>query len=440
MLTYIVTVAVFLTAVTADGEVHEQRFKNMTVLYNGSLELEDNNLEQWLDEDFVEVYLAEYHLQHMALSSWIGFSTSHMAVMFQNPRNRKWFVMDSYAKNAETIANLVMPSIAPNSPLNSMSLWERLVLYFKGGYVDYLTWDNAGYVRTHEDKSQEFQDLRHIGTVRGKDIKDLREWVINDYAKQNETHPFTFDMWQIYNASNNERIRKSRMCHDFVEEILGRIKFVKNEDPVYGVYDDDSVGTISVYRDGLNLNVTDWKEVDMKKPKFKRDFQRFLRFFRNHIYEATRDMSFSRITTTKMIMLGMPIMAFLDGYRFVRVELSKYGSFNYCRMPMDFEKGKAYVPAKLNDTRQQCFLPHYNYYDFHDSIRFTFADYMIAIEQKLDDIIFGVDGEGGDILSHFTLILESSIILVALTKLVRWTASKIMNRKRVLEGPSIAFK
>ena len=429
MKSLLVFVATILVQATIDSEEpHPPKFKNMTVLYNGSLEIEDNNLESWLDEDFVEVYLGEYHLQHMALSSWIGFSTSHMAVMFQNPRNRKWFVMDSYAKSAETIANLVMPSIAPNSPLNSMSFLERLNVYINGGIIDYLTWDNAGYVRTHEEKSHEFQDLRHIGTVRGGDVKKLREWVVTDYAAQNETHPFTFDMWQIYNATSNERIRKSRMCHDFVEEILARITFVKNDDPIYGVYTEEYHGPVSIYRDGLNLNVTHWEEMDMTNAKVRRDFQRFLRFFRNHIYEATRDMSTSLVTTTKMITLGMPFILFLDGNKWVKLSLSHYGSFNYCRMPMDFERGKSYTAAKLNDPRQQCFLPQYNYYEFNDKIRFNLADYMIAIEQKIDDILFGIDGHGGDILGHLAIVVESTVLLVAISRLLRWAVSKVSKK------------
>jgi hypothetical protein len=399
-------------------------FKNTTIHYNGSLEIEDNNLESWRDDDYVEVYLAEYHLQHMGLNSWIDFSTAHMAVMFQNPGNRKWFVMDSYAKSAETIANLVMPSISPSSPLNSMSFWEKLGVYIRGEIVDYLTWDNAGYVRTHEDKSHEFQDLRHIGTVSGANVKDLREWAVREYAAQNETHPFTFDMWQIYDGTTNERVRKSRMCHDFVEEILGRIKFIKNDDPVYGVLSEDHFGPIRLYRDGFNLNVTHWEEMDMSYAKTRRDFQRFLRFMRNHIYEATRDVPFFRIMISKMIALGMPAILFLDGNKWMKLSLSKYGAFNYCRMPMEFEPGKPYVAAKLNDPRKQCFLPDFNYNEFHDKVRFTLADHLVSVEQKLDDFLFGVDGRGGD-LSNVVLIVESTVILFALTKFVRWAAKRV---------------
>ena len=413
------------------AEDEEPRFKNLTILHNGSLEIEDNNLEQWKEDDFIEVYLGEYYLQHFALSSWLGFSTSHMAVMFQNPRIRKWFVMDSYAKSAETIANLVMPSIAPMSPLNSMSLFERLWAYIHGEIINYLEWDNAGYVRTHEDKSEEFQDLRHIGTARGRDLIKLREWVVNEYSSQNETHPFTFDMWQIYNSSTNERIRKSRMCHDFMEEILGRINFVKNEDPVFGIYSQDQPDIVSVFRDSLNLNVTSWDVLDISNVKIRRDYQRFLRFFRNHIYEATRDMSFTRVTVTKLITLGMPFILFLDGNKYVRLGLSLYGPVNYCRMPMDFVKGKAYVAAKLDDDRRQCFLPDYDYNEFKESVRFTFADYILALEQKIDDIFFGLDGNGGDSMSHFLLIVESLIVLIAIVQLVQTIVSKLRSSRKL---------
>lgn len=414
--------------VFSDDIPAKPRFKNMTIHYNGSLEIEDNNLESWHEEDFIEVYLAEYHLEHAGLNSWVGFSTAHMAVMFQNPRNRKWFVMDSYAQSAETVANLVMPSIPPDSPFNTMSLWERLVVYLQGGIVEFLKWDNAGYVRTHEEKSDEFEDLRHIGTVLGRDVIALRQWAIREYARQNLTHPFTFDMWQIFNGSTNERIRKSRMCHDFVEEILGRIKFVKNEDPTYSMYAEEHAGPISINRDGLNLNVTHWEELDMTNAKIRRDYQRFLRFFRNHIYQATSDLFISRMTVTKLIALGIPTILFLDGNKWMRLTLSKYGAFNYCRMPMDFERGKSYLPSKLNDTRHECFMPPYNYHDFQDRMRFTLSDLLLAAEQKLDDALFGVDGRGGDLFSHLALIVESSVILLAVTNAVRWIVTTSAKR------------
>ena len=418
---------VLLFAGLVGGMVREAappgRYKNMTVLHDGALELEDNNLESWTDSDFVEVYLAEYVIQRMALSSWLRFSTSHMAVVFQNPRKRKWFLVDSFAKSAETIANIVMPSIAPDSPFNFMSFTERMLAYWRGDIVDYLTWDNAAYVRTHEDKSDEFQDMKHVGTIRGEDVKNLREWIVEDYAVQNETHPFTFDMWQIYNASTNERIRKSRMCHDFIEEVLGRLNFIENTDPVYGQYSADLEEKISVFRDSLNLNITEWHEVDITNPKIRRDYQRFLRFFRNHIYEATRDMSFLRVTVTKVITLGIPFIVFLDGNKYVKLTPSLYGVFNYCRMPMDFERGKPYVPAKLDDERQECFLPPYNYNEFQESVRFTFSDYLIAIEQKLDDAVFGTDGQGGDAFHYLVLTIETSVVLFAITRAIKWLAN-----------------
>ena len=409
----------FVESTTARAMAEEGQFKNMSILHNGSVELEDNNLEKWQDKDVVEVYLAEYQLQHMALSSWLGFSTSHMGVMFQNPLRRKWYVMDSFAKSAETIANIVMPSIPPYSPLHDMSFWQRTLAYLNGDIVDYLSWDNLGYVRMREERTDEFQDMRHIGTTTAGELKRVRTWVIEEYAAQNETHPFTFDMWQIYNASTNERIRKSRMCHDFLEDVLGRLQFSDTSD-VMAV---DS--KVSVFRDSLNLNITQWTNVDMSNNKIRRDYQRFLRFFQNHIYEATRDMSFSRVTVTKIITLGLPFILFLDGNKYVKLSPSMHGVFNYCRMPMDFVKDQPYVPAKLDDERKQCFLPHYNYFEFKENIRFTFADYLIWAEQKLDDAIFGVDGNGVDLWTHLALVTETLVVLIAVTRLIKWTAGKI---------------
>ena len=399
-------------AVTAWG--NRKEFKNMTVLNNGSCELEDNNLERWLDSDPVEVYLAEYHLQHMDLSAWLGFSTSHMAVLFQNPRIRKWYVMDSFARSAETIANIIMPSISPHSPLTGMSWWQRLLAYVNGDFVHYLSWDNLGYVRMREDKTDEFQDMQHVGTTTGLELKKIREWVVTDFSKHDGDTVFTFDMWQIYNGSTNERVRKSRMCHDFIEDVLGRLKFVDTGDA--------HQTKVSMFRDSLNLNITEWEVVDIGNAKIRRDYQRFLRFFRNHVYEATRDLRYSRVTLSKLVKLNLPFILFLDGDKYVRMTLSEYSVINYCRMPMDFVKGKVYVPARLDDDRQQCFMPQFNVHDVVSTVRFTLSDYAIWLEQRIDDLLFGVDGRGTSI--HLALIFETSILLIGLARFVRWLATR----------------
>ena len=402
-------------------------FDNTSFVNNGSCQIEDNNLERWKDSDRVEVYLGEYAMQHVGLSAWLGFSTTHMAVVFQNSRNNKWYVMDSFARSAETIANIVMPSIPPNSPWNSMDWWEKLVTYFRGGVVDYLVWDNAGFVRLREDRTDEFHNLEHLGAIHGAQLKSLRSWVIDEYTKQTEDNPFTFDMWQVYNASTNERIRKSRMCHDFVEDVLGRINFIDthlDDELTLSASLHGASASVSTYRDSLNLNITRWELIDMTNRKNRRDYQRFLRFFRNHIYEATRDMGYSRVTVTKLVTLGLPLINPLDGNKYYRLSLAELGAFNYCRMPMDFVKGQPYVAAKLDDPRKTCALPHYVYDEFKDVVKFTFSDYLIWAEQKLDDAIFGKNGEGGDPWLHARFVIETTVVLIALAKLLKWLSQK----------------
>jgi hypothetical protein len=393
-------------------------FKNHTIINGGACEIEDDNLERWQPDDRVEVYLAEYTLQHVSLSAWLGFSTAHMAVVFQNPRIRKWYVMDSFARSAETIANIIMPSISPDSPYNQMSLWARIVSYLRGDLVRYLTWDNLGYVRLREDKTDdEFRDMQHIGATTASEVKRIRSWVTDVYTGQGAVTPFTFDMWQIYNATTSERIRRSRMCHDFVEEVLGMIQFK----------DQDEIPTIDIFRDSLNLNVTTWQIVDIENAKITRDYQRFLRFFRNHVYESTRDLKHSVITITKFIALGLPFMLFLDGNTYVKVGLAEYGVLNYCRMPMHFDKGEPYIPAKLDDESQQCFLPSYVMSEVLGRVRFTLADYAIWFEQHIDDAIFGVDGNVG-VWTNIGQIVGTTMILLGITRLIKWLTSRKTNQ------------
>lgn len=415
---------IFMLHVMALATESTNGFTNSSFVNGGACQIEDNNLERWKDSDRVEVYLGEYAMQHVGLGAWLGFSTTHMAVVFQNSRNNKWFVMDSFARSAETISNIVMPSIPPNSPWNRMNWWEKLVTYFRGGVVDFLVWDNAGFVRLREDKTDEFHNLEHLGAIYGNQLKSIRSWVLDEYTKQTEDNPFTFDMWQVYNASNNVRIRKSRMCHDFVEDVLGRITFIDSSaEDSHDILEASLHGAspvVSAYRDSLNLNITSWELVDISNQKIRRDYQRFLRFFRNHIYEATRDMGYSRVTVTKLVTLGLPLINPLDGNKYYRLSLAEHGAFNYCRMPMDFVKGQPYVPAKLDDPRKTCAFPHYVYDEFKNVVKFTLSDYLIWLEQKIDDALFGKNGQGGDPWAHARFVFETTLIIIGLNKLVHW--------------------
>ena len=420
---------VVLLAIT--NAMHPPPFSNMSDVNGGACQIEDNNLERWRDSDRVEVYLGEYAMQHVGLNAWLGFASTHMAVVYQNTRINKWYVMDRFAKSAQTISNIVMPSIPPNSWWNRMNWIEKFLTYIRGGLVDLLVWDNAGFVRLREDKTDEFQNLEHLGAVNGSQVKEIRSWVVNDYTKQSAQDPFTFDMWQLYNSSSGERIRKSRMCHDFVEDVLARLDFIpapqqdeeESDDSFESVFHSGTNG-VSSFRDSLNLNVSSYEFIDISNPKIRRDYQRFLRFFRNHIYEATRDMNFARVTATKFITFGLPLILPLEGGKYFRVHLAEEGTMNYCRMPMDLNRGQPYVPSKLDDPRKLCALPHFIYNEFKHVVKFSLFDYLILIEQRLDDAISGKDGEGADPWLHFRFVLESTAIVFGLTKLFKWLTRK----------------
>lgn len=381
-------------------------FKNMTIINSGGMEIEDNNLENWRPTDWVEVYLGEHRLQDLAVKNGIKFQVQHMGVVFQNPRIRKWYVMDFFAKSADTIANVLMPNMRPDSQLHEMGLMEKLLAYLKGEFVDHLVWDNLGYVRVREDKTGEFHDLVHLGSSRAAAVIAIRNWLIHEYTVHTEDRPVTFDMWSLYWAANNTRIRSSRNCHDFVEHVLARVPF-----------EDTPGDSISVYRDTLALNVTSTKVLDMTKPKSRRDYQRFIRFMSNHIYESTRDIGHSAVTITKFIQLGIPFIIFLDGKNYVQVELSKILGLNYCRFPMDYVKGQEYVPSRLNDTRADCYLPVMDADIYYQQISLTVADKLIYVEFLIDELLFGDDSPHWN---HLTTIFETTIWLVAIAKGLKW--------------------
>ena len=383
--------------------VAQNMFSNFTIINNGGMEIEDNNLEKWMNTDWIEVYLGEYKLQDLAVRNGIKFQVHHMGVLFQNVRNRKWYEMDFYAKSADTIANVMMPSIRPS--FGEMTWWEKLVAYWNGDFVNHLVWDNLGYVRVREEKTGEFHELMHVGSTRGQEVLNLRQWLVDTYAINTADAPLIFDMWSLYNATNNVRVRSSHNCHDFVEQVLARIKF------------EETNGMVSFYRDSLSLNVTSMVKLDMSQTKNRRDYQRFLRFLSNHVYESTKDIAHSAVTVTKFIQLGIPFIIFLDGKDFYQVNLSKVFGLNYCRLPMDFEKDSLYVSARLNDTRISCHLPILDADTHYESVTLTLADLLIFAEFKLDNLL--------QQLPHLSIVLETTVWAIAILKVVHW----VRNRK-----------
>jgi hypothetical protein len=45
---------------------------------------------------------------------------------------------------------------------------------------------------------------------------------------------------------------------------------------------------------------------------------------------------------------------------------------------------------------------------------------MLMIEQIIDDALFGEDGLGLPVLDHLTLITETTLMIVALSKFIGW--------------------
>ena len=381
--------------------------KNMTIINNGGMEIEDNNLENWAPTDWVEVYLGEYKLQDLAQRNGIKFQVHHMGVLFQNVRKRKWYEMDFYARSADTIANVIMPSVRPDSVWSSLSLWGKIAAYIRGDLINDLVWDNLGFVRVREEKTGEFHELMHIGSTLGKDVFKVREWLVNEYSVHlPPLQPFTFDMWTLYNGSTNARVRSSRNCHDFAEEVLAQIEFR-----------DTPEKTVSVYRDSLAVNITELIPLDMTNEKTRRDYQRFLRFLRNHVYESTRDIGYSAVTITKFVKLGLPFIILLDGTEFYEIRISKEFGLNYCRFPMDYTKGESYVPALLNDTRTYCYLPVIEADAFYQShVTLTVADLLIYAEYRIDEFFCNSE--------HIRTIIETTVWAIALVKVFLWLKAR----------------
>jgi hypothetical protein len=269
-----------------------------------------------------------------------------------------------------------------------------------------------------EEKSPEFKEMTHVGSVFGSEVKRLREWLINEFTVSGAV---TFDMWSVYDDTTEERILASRNCHDFVEIVLQQLKFVSNISP----WDDGNrPNRVSVFRDSLALSAQSFVEMDMKNAKKRRDFLRFLRFLKNHVYEAARDLGMSKFPATKLQMLGMRFVVHADGEKYYEIELGEINSLNYCRLALEFELGKPVVAVPLNDPRKECYLPYFEMARVHEEATYHFQDYLLAFEQKVDDLLFGRDGNGGALSDQMYFVFESTIIVLALTKGIMWISKR----------------
>ena len=400
-------------------------YKNHSKLNNGSVEIEDNNLDKWRDDDVIEVYLGDYVLQNVELSSMLSFTVYHMAVLFQNPVRHKWFTVDYFARTAETIANILMPSLPPFSPWFEMTWYEKLFAYFRGEIVDYVVWDNLGYVQMKESKSGQYTDLQHVGSIYGHQVKALREWIVSNYTRNHTGGGITFDMWSVYDATSQGRLHESRNCHDFIEHVLRELKFERGISPYEAELGTGQV--TSVYRDSLSLTAREMRKIDVaNNAKKRRDFQRFMRLLRMNVYEVTRDLALSRYAITRMSKIGIPFIFRANGIDYYEVEPGNINPLNYCRIPMDFVKGEEYVPALWNDTRRVCHFPYFEIEDLHKETPYGVMDYVLMIEQAIDDAIFGRDGNGVPLTDHLMIIVETTVLLVAIAKAISWltTANK----------------
>ena len=142
-----------------------------------------------------------------------------------------------------------------------------------------------------------------------------------------------------------------------------------------------------------------------------------------YVYEVTRDLALSRYAITRLSKVGIPFIFRANGADYYEVEAGNINPLNYCRIPMDFVKGEPYVPALWNDTRKRCHFPYFEVEELHRETAYGFMDYLLMIEQAVDDALFGRDGMGVPITDHLIIVVETTVLLVALTKAIAWLAT-----------------
>lgn len=364
---------------------------------------DDNKVGLWGDDDEVELYLGEQLINDNAMLESLGFRTTHMGVFFHNRWKKKWLGFDFGASEFSSVAGLILPML--KYEWNDLPLWKQIWKYLNGEAVEYLQWNHHASVRIDDDKPTEFRNLDLAGVTNGANAKAIRKWVTEEYTRQDE-RPFTFDLYTIYDGATNERLRKSRTCHDFVEDVLMRVNFT------------DGKKHISVFKDTFNFNTSRFEEIEFSLAKSRRDFMRFLRMLRKRVHHATADLPSMLNMFAIFSYYDLPYIILIDGDKYMRVSFTKEHIANYCRMPLDITVGEPINPPKYSDLRVTCRFERYDVNTLLKKTRLSLSEWFILIEQSIDDFLFGRDGKGG-VARYWEAIFASTAAVILCSKLVK---------------------
>ena len=364
-------------------------------------------LSTWKDSDSVEIYLGSHLLNTMRLSETERFDVHHQAVLFHNFRARRWLTVDFFMNDDSEIPQMFVTtgnSVPPNwGPL------EYLYSYISGALYEHFFFENFGQVRILETmvrKPADFDEneLQHIGSARGGAVAELTEWILKTYDGI-----LQFDVFAIY-MENGIRVRKSKTCFDFVEDVLAKLVW---EPKAYIVGDD--LPEIA-FREGVVLNVTKLEKVDMSVPKRRRDYFRFARVLWNHMHQIGAHLVYIRLLMVKVAEMDLEYMLALDGWEMHSVEFSSDAADNHCALPLEFERDGTPISANLGDFRRVCFLPSATRAEWARIIQYSWSDWAIWAEAKIDNWLVGRDGSGG-VLSYFDAILGAAILMIIVSKI-----------------------
>jgi hypothetical protein len=367
----------------------------------GALVVDDDGFAFWEPTDVVDVYVGEYRLENFTVASWFNVPASHIGLVFHNTMKDKYVIYDYFIRGDAGFPCLLIPAIIPGSGFDELSFLEALVMYMKGDLIKYLEWTSDAIIHLRDDPPHDFKHMDYMGRVDGESVREIRRWIVDEYTAQ---IPFTYDIWSLY--ERDSRIRSSKTCFDFVETCLDRL-FGR------GGNRDSEDSSIVYYREGFLVNTTNFEPIiDMESSrKNRRDFQRFLRFFKNHVYEASARLEYARILASKISYFNIPLVLPLERNRdYARFQLADHSIVNYCRYPVDIIPGKGSFPAKLDDTRTVCFLKKADLDQvlMENEMKLTFTDYSIWIEKIIDDFI----SDDSSILA-----VVSTLVLVGIARL-----------------------
>jgi hypothetical protein len=358
----------------------------------------DPHIESWSPGDSITVFAGEYKIDSMALAKAVHFDVYHLGLVFRNERLHEWLSVEFFMADAEGVASMFAPT-SVDEALWELPIWEQIGLYMTGSALKYFSWENQAVVSIKHwgrRKPKSYTELTLIGETHADELHAVLDWIHSEYT----ANGLSYDVWGLY--QDNVRIRRSRICYDFVEDVIGRMR-IRLAEPE----------TI-VFREGVVMNVVFLRDMDVENnPRHARDYLRYMRVLSQHSAQIAAHLVYTRMVVAKFALLGLPYIMGLE--RVVEVGFENFGAENYCRRRMvlkNLERDTSQVPRVdvfTDPDPVECLFPTQSLEEIQKFITFTWTDWMVLGEFWLDNFLVGRDGDDGIAAWWYSLVVGAVV-------------------------------